>query len=114
MQDRLPTRHNLWKRGVITDAGASRCVLCGLVSESADHFVVSCNQISLVWYVILRWLGVEWVSPRGILGCFEVKILVPPVPFTIGVCTLFLARTGRVCRGVRLDLRDVWLIGGLL
>ncbi|MCI04242.1 hypothetical protein A2U01_0025287 [Trifolium medium] len=40
--------------------------------ESADHLFVSCNQISPVWYAILRWLGVQWVSPRGNLGLFEV------------------------------------------
>jgi hypothetical protein len=68
----LPTRHNLWKPGVITDVDASRCVLCGLESESADHLFVSCNQISYVWYAILRWLGVEWVSPHGNLGLYRV------------------------------------------
>ncbi|GAU20222.1 hypothetical protein TSUD_352860 [Trifolium subterraneum] len=72
LQDSLPTRHNLWQRGVITDVDASRCVFCGLGSESADHLFVSCNQISPVWYSILRWLGIQWVSPRGNLGCFEV------------------------------------------
>ncbi|MCH93643.1 pentatricopeptide repeat-containing protein [Trifolium medium] len=43
-----------------------------LRSKSVDHLFVSCNQISLVWYAILCWLGVEWVSPRGNLGLFEV------------------------------------------
>ncbi|MCH87355.1 ribonuclease H [Trifolium medium] len=71
-EDRLPTRHNLWKQGVITDVGASMCDLCGLGYESVDHLFGSCNQISPIWYVILMWLGVEWVSPRGILGCFEI------------------------------------------
>ena len=30
LQDRLPTRRNLLQRGVIGDASASMCVLCGL------------------------------------------------------------------------------------
>ncbi|GAU24190.1 hypothetical protein TSUD_23270 [Trifolium subterraneum] len=60
------------KRRVITNAGACTRVLCCLGSESTDHLFGSCNQILPIWYAILRWLGVEWVSPRGILGCFEV------------------------------------------
>ncbi|GAU29694.1 hypothetical protein TSUD_264300 [Trifolium subterraneum] len=69
--DRLPTRQNLLQRGVIGDASASTCMLCGLGSESADHLFSSCNQISPVWYGILRWLGVELVPPRGVLRFFE-------------------------------------------
>jgi hypothetical protein len=48
LQNRLPTLHNLWKQGVITDDGASMCVLCGLESESTDHLFGSSNQISHV------------------------------------------------------------------
>jgi hypothetical protein len=47
-------------------------ILCGLGSKSADHLFGSCNQLSPIWYAILRWLGVEWVSPRGIHECFKV------------------------------------------
>jgi hypothetical protein len=73
LQDRFPTRQNLWQRGVIGDANAisSVCVLCGVELESADHLFSSCNQISQIWYNILRWLGVELVPPRGILRFFE-------------------------------------------
>ncbi|GAU37692.1 hypothetical protein TSUD_164950 [Trifolium subterraneum] len=71
LQDRLPTRKNLWQRGVIGDASASLCVICGLSSESADHLFGSCNQISQVWYGILGWLGVELVPHRSVLRFFE-------------------------------------------
>ncbi|GAU32685.1 hypothetical protein TSUD_145590 [Trifolium subterraneum] len=70
LQDRLPTRQNLWKRGVIGDVSASTCVLCGLEPETADHLFGSCNQISQIWYGILRWLGVELVPSHGVLGFF--------------------------------------------
>jgi hypothetical protein len=62
---------NFWKWGVIADVCASTCVLCGLRPESADHLFGSCNHISQVWYGILRWLGVESVSPRGVLRFLE-------------------------------------------
>jgi hypothetical protein len=71
LQDRLSTRHNLWQRGVIGDTSASTCVLYGVGYESAEHLFASCSQISPVWYDILRWLGIELVPRRGILGLFE-------------------------------------------
>ncbi|MCH94825.1 receptor-like kinase, partial [Trifolium medium] len=71
LQDRLPTRQNLWQRGVIEDASASMCVFCGLGPESADHLFGSCDHISPIWYSILRWLGVQLVPSRGVLGLFE-------------------------------------------
>ncbi|MCI04475.1 hypothetical protein A2U01_0025522, partial [Trifolium medium] len=36
-EDRFLTRRYLWQWGVIEDASASICVLCGLVSQSGDH-----------------------------------------------------------------------------
>jgi hypothetical protein len=71
LQDRLSNRQNLWQSSVIDDANAYACVLCGLGLESADHLFGSCNQISPIWYGILRWLGVEMVPSRGVLRFFE-------------------------------------------
>ncbi|MCH85105.1 hypothetical protein A2U01_0005947 [Trifolium medium] len=42
--------------------------------ESADQLFASCSQISPIWYCILRWLGVKFVPPHGILGLFEVLL----------------------------------------
>ncbi|GAU33515.1 hypothetical protein TSUD_386600 [Trifolium subterraneum] len=69
--DRLPTRQNLWQQGVIEDASAFMRVLYGLGLESDDHLFGSCNLISPIWYSILRWLGVEFMPFRGVLGFFE-------------------------------------------
>ncbi|GAU30019.1 hypothetical protein TSUD_161050 [Trifolium subterraneum] len=71
LQDRLPTRQNLCHWGVIGDASASMCVLCGLGPESADHLFGSCNQISPIWYSILRWLSVELVPSLGVVEVFD-------------------------------------------
>jgi hypothetical protein len=46
---------------------ASTCMLYGLKAESTDHLFDFFNQISQVWYDTLRWLGVELVTPRGVL-----------------------------------------------
>jgi hypothetical protein len=70
LQDKLPTRQNLWLRGVIGDTNASSCVLCGVGLESYDHLFDSCNQISPIWYGILQWYGVELMPPRDVLRFF--------------------------------------------
>ncbi|GAU48842.1 hypothetical protein TSUD_186170 [Trifolium subterraneum] len=70
LQDRLPTRQNLWHWGVIGDVSASMCVLCGSGPESDDHLFDSCNQISPILHSILRWLGVELVPSLGRLEFF--------------------------------------------
>ncbi|MCH91902.1 hypothetical protein A2U01_0012833, partial [Trifolium medium] len=102
------TRHNLWQQSVITDVGASRCVSCGLRAGSTYHFIVSCNQISPVWHATLRWLGVEWVPPRGNLGLFEVFL-----EGTFYVECL-VDRVKLLSWKWFLGFREVWLIGGLL
>jgi hypothetical protein len=38
---------------------------------SVDHLFVSCDQISLVWYRVSRWVGIEFVSPNSITQVFE-------------------------------------------
>jgi hypothetical protein len=70
LQDRLPTRQNIWYRAVIVDGSASTCVFCGLRLELTGHLFSSCNQISQVWYGIFRWLGVVLMPPRGVLEFF--------------------------------------------
>jgi hypothetical protein len=41
-------------------------VFCGEVLESVDHLFITCNLISSVWFKLLWWLGIQFVSPYGI------------------------------------------------
>ena len=61
-RDRLPTKDNLHRRGVIA-ADDRLCVGgCGLL-ESSTHLFLHCNIFGDVWHLIHRWLGVCTVLP---------------------------------------------------
>jgi len=70
LQDRVPTRHNLFRRRVIHDQGDTLCVFCGVAEESTDHLFCSCEAILSVRYGISRWMGWDLVPHSSILGSF--------------------------------------------
>nr|GEY99179.1 RNA-directed DNA polymerase, eukaryota [Tanacetum cinerariifolium] len=51
--DRLPTRSNLVRRGVVMDS--SLCPLCGLVPEDIQHVLFRCDMAKLVFRRICCW-----------------------------------------------------------
>lgn len=60
--DRLPTKDNLFRRGVI-DYNFMECVVgCGSV-ESSAHLLLHCNCFGSVWHFIYRWLCISAVVP---------------------------------------------------
>jgi hypothetical protein len=50
LQDRVPTRKNLFKRRVIRDQRETICALCGDLVESIDHLFITCDRFSPIWY----------------------------------------------------------------
>ncbi|GAU42324.1 hypothetical protein TSUD_25500 [Trifolium subterraneum] len=71
LQDMISTRQNLFRRHVIRDLSNTSCVFCENTIESVDHLFITCELSSSVWYSVVRWLGVQFVLPRGIIGLFE-------------------------------------------
>ena len=60
--DRLPTKDNLYRHGVIA-VDDKLCVGgCGLL-ESSTHLFLHCNIFGDVWHLIHRWLGVCTILP---------------------------------------------------
>lgn len=58
----MPTKDNLFRRGVLAN-DARLCVGgCGLL-ESSSHLFLHCNILGEVWHFIHRWLGVCSVLP---------------------------------------------------
>nr|GFA91611.1 RNA-directed DNA polymerase, eukaryota [Tanacetum cinerariifolium] len=51
--DRLPTRSNIFRRGVVLDSYL--CPLCGLVPEDIHHVLFRCDTAKLVFRRICRW-----------------------------------------------------------
>jgi hypothetical protein len=64
--DRIPTRDNLRKRGIIP-MGENLCPLCGTVGETSNHLFLHCSFAAAVWYALNRWLGVVVVLPGEVI-----------------------------------------------
>ena len=60
--DRLPTKDNLYSRGVIAVDDRLCVGGCGSL-ESSTHLFLHCNIFSDVWHLIHCWLGVCSVLP---------------------------------------------------
>jgi len=61
-RDRLPTKDNLLRRGVINHD--SRMCVAGCDSaESSCHLFLHCNIFGSAWHLIYRWIGVSVANP---------------------------------------------------
>ncbi|XP_058726898.1 uncharacterized protein LOC131598299 [Vicia villosa] len=61
--DSLPTKINLFVRGVISSSPDLLCVFCKDREESLVHLLFSCDIAKLVWSSILGWLKVDLILP---------------------------------------------------
>jgi len=58
----LPTKYNLVRRHIL-HTGDNICVGgCG-TQETADHLLFGCVPFSNVWYAVLKWLHLSFVTP---------------------------------------------------
>jgi len=65
-QNRLPTKANLFQRGIIHSED-QRCVSgCGEI-EMDTHLFFSCSIFGQVWQLVRRWLGVYSAEPSTIV-----------------------------------------------
>ncbi|GKV30901.1 hypothetical protein SLEP1_g39668 [Rubroshorea leprosula] len=55
LQDRIPTKLNLYVRGIITDPNQVLCSLCGENMEDGNHLFIHCRVARLVWHKCLQW-----------------------------------------------------------
>jgi hypothetical protein len=60
--DRISTKTNLFRRGVVREVEATGCSLCGVGVETSIHLLLHCNVASAVWYRICKWLGFSLVN----------------------------------------------------
>jgi len=62
LRDRLPTKDNLLRRGVINHDSRTCVAGCDLV-ESSSHLFLHCDIFGSVWHLIYRWIGVSVTNP---------------------------------------------------
>jgi hypothetical protein len=75
--DKIPTRENLCRRGILTN-DANVCLLCNGVAESTRHLFLHCPFASAVWYGLNRWLGVVVVPPLEMGMSYEQLVATGP------------------------------------
>jgi len=69
-RDRLPTKDNLLRRGVINLD--SRVCIAGCNSlETTTHLFLHCSTFGSVWQYLLRWLGISTALPLGMIDHFN-------------------------------------------
>nr|GEX88777.1 RNA-directed DNA polymerase, eukaryota [Tanacetum cinerariifolium] len=56
--DRVPTRSNLMRRGVVMDYGL--CLMCGTVTDDIFHVLFRCDLAALIFRKICRWWELDW------------------------------------------------------
>jgi hypothetical protein len=64
--NRIPTRDNLCKRGML-NRDDTLCPLCGRETETTRHLFLHCPFATANWYALNRWLGVVVVLPGEVL-----------------------------------------------
>ncbi|GKV18795.1 hypothetical protein SLEP1_g29131 [Rubroshorea leprosula] len=55
--DRIPTKANLLRRGVIKDATEAKCALCNEEEEDSTHLFLNCKIARWVWMACSKWWG---------------------------------------------------------
>jgi len=69
MLDKIPTRRNLIRRGLTVNT--STCVMCQATDESAQYLFIQCETAQKVWYLCLRWIGIQFVQHKDVICLFE-------------------------------------------
>jgi hypothetical protein len=67
--DRIQTKENLWRRGIIQQEQLN-CVFCGASTESTVHLFLHCACSMKVWYEVMKWLGFIIIVPPNLVSGF--------------------------------------------
>ncbi|CAM8878686.1 unnamed protein product [Rhodiola kirilowii] len=59
----LPTKDNLFKKGVLSVNHNLNCDLCDQHVESVDHLLLQCGWSWKLWSWCIHWWGSYWVAP---------------------------------------------------
>ncbi|GKU85336.1 hypothetical protein SLEP1_g16 [Rubroshorea leprosula] len=68
LQHRIPTKENLFKRGVKIQNSDFSCAQCGQVTETTDHLLFECEKSWLIWTSCYNWWGIQVWSGFALYG----------------------------------------------
>jgi hypothetical protein len=72
LHDRLPTKVNPARRGVLGREVEVKCVWCNHDPEATNHLFLHCKVAHRVWIEIFKWLGVMIVMPPNMMILFDI------------------------------------------
>ncbi|GKV51887.1 hypothetical protein SLEP1_g58506 [Rubroshorea leprosula] len=112
VQNRIPFKLNLSKRGMCNFQDGLTCVFCTTVVEDTNHLFLHCKTAFNLWSKCFRWWGVEHVMPGTCWDAFNqhkdlfsnttVKIGWDIIWFAI-TWTIWLARNEVIFQNKHLD-----------
>jgi hypothetical protein len=91
INDKLPTKLNLFARGCLRNDSLLCFVGCDAI-EDIHHLFLHCPVFGAVWSGIISWLGITWVPPDN----------------AILVASQFCGAHG-FCKNIRTSFQAIWL-----
>ncbi|GKV05277.1 hypothetical protein SLEP1_g17307 [Rubroshorea leprosula] len=71
LQDKIPTKLNLHKRGTIQALEDCKCALCGKEAENTSHLFIHCNFAWHLWNDCFKWWGLIHVLDKDCWKVFQ-------------------------------------------
>ncbi|GKV32262.1 hypothetical protein SLEP1_g40879 [Rubroshorea leprosula] len=71
LQDKIPTKLNLHKRGIIQALEDCKCALCGKEAENTSHLFIHCNFAWHLWNDCFKWWGLIHVLDKDCWKVFQ-------------------------------------------
>jgi hypothetical protein len=68
LHDRIPTRLNLMRRGIIDAVGDFSCPCCHESAESSLHLFIYCDVALRVWAGVFAWLDLPFSLPHNLFS----------------------------------------------
>ncbi|GKU89472.1 hypothetical protein SLEP1_g3604 [Rubroshorea leprosula] len=72
--DKLPTKWNIRKRGVLLQEEELMCVLCHNMIEEANHLFSMCKEAWILWTEVLQWWNMKTVMPNIVRGVADIFV----------------------------------------
>ncbi|GKU92387.1 hypothetical protein SLEP1_g6121 [Rubroshorea leprosula] len=71
IQDRIPSKMNLYRRGIVQNLNLATCTLCNGGIEDTNHLLLHCNFAYSVWSKCLQWWRISSVRAENCYASFE-------------------------------------------
>ncbi|GKV44012.1 hypothetical protein SLEP1_g51241 [Rubroshorea leprosula] len=71
LQDKISSKFNLLKRGVLKDLDECRCALCEIEIEDTSHLFIHCNLASTLWANYFKWWGISTALDKDCWRVFK-------------------------------------------